>query len=98
MSSIPVQFLIYVLPDPTCSQLPIILPLSGCLEVEVGVLVSFNLSAENLCNPSVATLSDIVVSSGITGMTKSNLTSWPSNSSFSYVTFTWMPQESQVGS
>ncbi len=98
MSSVPVQFLIYVLPQPSCSQAPIILPVSGCLEVRVGVSVSFNLSAQNLCNTSVATFADIVVSSGITGMTKGNLTSWLSNSSFSYVTFTWTPQANQVGS
>ncbi len=97
MSSVPVQFLIYVLPQPSCSNAPIILPVSGCLEVQVGASVTFNISAENLCNPSVATLADILVSSGITGMTKGNLISWQSNSSFSYVTFTWTPQPNQVG-
>jgi hypothetical protein len=98
MSSVPVQFLIYVLPQPTCSNKPIIFPLDGCLEVEVGVSVSFNISAMNLCDPSVATLSTIVVSSGIDGMTNGNLITSTTNSSISYVTFTWTPLANQVGS
>ncbi len=98
MSSVPVQFLIYVLPTPNCSIAPIILPVNGCLEVQVGVSMSFNLFAMNLCNQTIANLTDIVVSSGINGMTITNLTSSPTNSSLSYVTFTWTPQANQVGS
>ena len=98
MSSVPVQFLIYVLPQPTCSIKPIIFPLSGCLEVQVGVSLSFNISAMNLCNPNVSTLSSIIVSSGITGMTNGYLTNSTTNSSISYITFMWTPQPNQVGS
>ena len=98
MSSVPVQFLIYVLPQPSCSNKPVFFPLTRCLEVQVGVSVSFNLSVLNLCNPSVATLSAIIVSSGITGMTNGNLTVSTANSSVAYVRFTWTPQASQVGS
>jgi hypothetical protein len=98
MSSVPVQFLIYVLPTPNCSIAPIIFPVNGCLEVQVGVSMSFNLFAMNLCNQTIANLTDIVVSSGINGMTITNLTSSPTNSSLSYVTFTWTPQANQVGS
>jgi hypothetical protein len=98
MSSVPVQFLIYVLPQPACSQAPIILPLSGCLEVQAGVSMTFSISAMNFCNPSVAVVTDIIVSSGITGMTGSNLTNSTTNSSLSYVIFTWTPQANQVGS
>lgn len=98
MSSVPVQFLIYVMPQPSCSKQPIILPVNGCLEVQVGVSMTFNLYAMNLCSVSVATLAAIVVSSGITGMSAGSLTTLPSNSSFSYVTFTWIPLANQVGS
>ncbi len=98
MSSVPVQFLIYVLPQPACSNAPILLPLTGCLEVEVGVSVTFNVSAMNLCNSSVAVVTTILVSSGITGMIASNLTNSTTNSSLSYVKFTWTPQANQVGS
>ena len=97
MSSVPVQFLIYVQPQPTCSQEPIIVPLTGCLEVQVGALVKFNLSAINLCNSSSITLTDIVMSSRINGMTKSNLTKSSTNSSIYSMTFTWTPLPIQVG-
>ncbi|CAF4335972.1 unnamed protein product [Rotaria sp. Silwood2] len=98
MSSVPVQFLIYVQSQPACSLEPLIIPLDRCLEVQVGVSISFNLSAINLCTPSVATLTDIVVLSGITGMTHSNLTHSSTNSSIYYMKFTWTPQANQIGS
>ncbi|CAF3760185.1 unnamed protein product [Rotaria sordida] len=98
MSSVPIQFLIYVQSQPVCSTEPIIIPPDRCLEVQVGISISFNLSAMNLCNPSVATLTDIVVSSGITSMTHGNLTQSSANSSIYYMTFTWIPQVNQVGS
>ncbi|CAF3806571.1 unnamed protein product [Rotaria sordida] len=97
MSSVPVQFLIYVQSQPACSIEPIIFPLDRCLEVQVGVSISFNLSAMNLCNASVATLTGIIVSSGITGMNRGNLTRSSTNSSIYYVLFTWTPQTNQVG-
>ncbi|CAF4485428.1 unnamed protein product, partial [Rotaria sp. Silwood2] len=77
---------------------PLIIPLDRCLEVQVGVSISFNLSAINLCTPSVATLTDIVVASGITGMTHGNLIHSSTNSSIYYITFTWTPQTNQIGS
>ncbi|CAF0951570.1 unnamed protein product [Rotaria sordida] len=95
MSSVPIQFLIYVQSQPVCSTEPIIIPPDRCLEVQVGISISFNLSAMNLCNPSVATLTDIVVSSGITSMTHGNLTQSSTNSSIYYMTFTWTPQTNQ---
>lgn len=64
----------------------------------MGVSVSFNLSALNLCNSSVATLTAIVVSSGIAGMSNGNLTMSSTNSSIGYMRFTWTPQASQIGS
>ena len=98
MSSVPVQFLIYVMPQPACPKKPVVLPLSRCLEVQAGVSVSFNLSAMNLCNTAVATLSAIVISSGIAGMANGNLTMSTTNSSIGYMVFTWTPQVSQIGS
>ncbi len=97
MSSVPVQLLIYVLPTPSCPKPPIIFPLSGCLEVQVGITISFDLYAMNLCNPSVANITDLIVSAGINGMTTGNLTRSPTNSSLSYVHFTWTPQVNQIG-
>ncbi|CAF4494158.1 unnamed protein product, partial [Rotaria sp. Silwood2] len=97
MSSVPVQLLIYVMPDPSCSTKPIIIPLDRCLEVQVGISLSFNLYAMNLCDPNVAILTDMVVSSSITGMTNGNLINSPTNTSLSYVTFTWTPKANQVG-
>lgn len=97
MSSVPVQFLIYVLPQPTCSNVPIILPLTECLEVTVGVMQSFNLSVINLCNPNDTDIVDIIISQGITGMQMGNLTTSPINASLVYVTFTWTPQANQIG-
>ena len=97
MSSVPVQFLIYILPQPACSRAPLILPIDRCLEVQVGIAISFPLYAMNLCNRSVANLTDIIVSDGISGMSVGNLTSVPTNSSLAYVTVTWTPQANQVG-
>ena len=97
MSSVPVQFLIYVMPQPACSRAPLVLPIDGCLEVQVGVTRTFQLYAMNLCNRTVATLTDIIVADGIAGMSVSNLTSVSSNLSLSFVTLTWTPQASQLG-
>ncbi|CAF1519231.1 unnamed protein product [Rotaria magnacalcarata] len=85
MSSIPVQFLIYVMPALTCTSSPIILPVTGCLEVQIGVLTSFNLSATNLCNPRTVGIADIVISPSIAGVQVSNLTSSTTNASVVYV-------------
>jgi hypothetical protein len=98
MSSVPVQFLIYVLPEPECSEAPIILPLSDCLEVAIGVLRSFNLSVLNLCSGNVSNVTAIVVSRGITGMQVGNLTQSPTNSSLSDITLLWTPEANQNGS
>jgi hypothetical protein len=97
LSSVPVQFLIYVLPQPACSQLPIILPLDRCLEVQIGTSITFSLYAMNLCNKTISTITTILVSNGINGMTASNLTASSTNSSLSYVTYTWTPQANQFG-
>ncbi len=98
MSSVPIQFLIYVLPPPTCSDAPIILPLAECLEVAIGVPMTFNLSVLNLCDPNVTEVIDIIIPQGITGMQASDLTISSTNASLVYETFTWTPQADQIGS
>lgn len=98
MSSVPVQLLIYVLPNPACSLTPVILPVTDCLEVQVGITFSFNISVMNLCNQNAANLTDLLVSMPLTGMTHTNLTASLTNSSVFYSTFTWTPQINQIGS
>jgi hypothetical protein len=97
MSSVPLQFLIYVMPEPTCSLSPIIMPLTDCLELTVGVSTTFTLFVMNLCDPNVAEIADIIVSQGITGMQMDNITSSSTNASLVYATFTWTPQVNQMG-
>ena len=98
MSSVPVQFLIYIVPLPNCTIAPIIQPVNGCLEVQVGVPMSFNLYVTNLCNLSIANLTDLVITKSINGMSAGNLTMSPTNPSLYSSTFTWTPQSNQVGS
>ncbi|CAF1245134.1 unnamed protein product, partial [Rotaria sordida] len=98
LSSVPVQFLIYVMPEPTCSTSPTIIPLKGCLEVKVGVMKTFNISVVNQCDPTETDITDLFVSNSISGMVAGNLTSSPTNDSLLYVIFTWTPQLSQLGS
>jgi hypothetical protein len=98
MSSIPVQFLIYVTPEPKCSVAPVIIPFTGCLEVTAGVLTSFNISVMNLCDPNVTSIADIIVPDVISGVQMSNLTNSSMNTSLFYKTLTWKPEENQLGS
>jgi hypothetical protein len=98
MSSVPVQFLIYVMPEPACSEAPIIMPLSDCLEVSIGVQSNFTLSVLNLCTVSVSNVTAIVVSQGITGVQVGNLTQSSANASLSGVTLLWTPEANQNGS
>ena len=97
MSSVPVQFLIYVMPEPTCSEAPVIIPLEGCLEVTVNVSISFNLSVLNLCGPNNVSIADIIVSNENIGVQVGNVTTLSTNSSLVYVTLTWTPQATQLG-
>ena len=96
VSSVPVQFLIYVLSTPLCSTPPLLLALEECLEVEVGVTTNFTLYAMNLCNSTVA-ITDIYMSTILSGMTVGSLTNSTINSSLSYVILSWTPQSSQIG-
>ena len=97
MSSVPVQFLIYVLDQPACGLAPIIIPLKRCLDAQVGVPINFNISAMTLCNPNVSDIDTIVVPSAPTGVNGSDTIGSTSNASVSYITITWTPLASQVG-
>ncbi len=98
MSSVPVQFLIYVMAQPACGLTPVMLPLDLCLDVQVGVSISFNISAITLCNPNVSNVNSIFVATGIAGISVSSITNSLTNESVSYVTLTWTPLVSQLGS
>lgn len=97
MSSIPVQFLVYVT-NAACGLAPVILPPNVCFDVQVGTPLSFNLSAMTTCNPNVSDINSIKVTSGIVGLSLSNITNSRTNASVSYVTIRWTPQANQVGS
>ena len=97
MSSVPVQFLIYVLAEPSCPDPPTIIPLSDCLEVTVGVQKSFELYVMNPCDSNVSKIVDIIVSNPIDGMDNGNLTDSPTNDSLSYIPYTWTPRTDQIG-
>jgi hypothetical protein len=97
MSSVSVQFLIYVLPPPNCSILPVVIPLTGCLEVQVNVPVNFTLYAMNYCNRTISITTDLLPSVDITGMSVSSLTNSTTNTSLVSVTLTWTPLTSQIG-
>ena len=97
MSSVPVQFLIYVLPTPVCPLPPEFTVSTDCLEAQIGVPMNFTLFANNLCDPDDATITDIVVSSPLSGVRAGNLTQ-ASDDSYATVTYTWTPQSTQNGS
>ncbi len=98
MSSVPVQFLIYVMDQPTCGLAPEILPLELCFDLQVGVSISFNMSAMTLCNPNISDINNIIISNSIVGMNVSNTNNYLTNESVSYATFIWTPLSSQLGS
>ena len=97
MSSVVVQFLIYVLPAPNCSIAPVIISLTGCLEVEVNVPVTFTLFAMNYCNRTRTIITDLIPTVDTNGMNVSNLANSSTNTSLVFVTLTWSPQLNQIG-
>ena len=98
MSSIPVQFLVYIIDVPTCGLAPVILQTNVCVDVQVGTPVTFNISAMTLCDPSMSNISMITVSSSITGMNVSNTIASLTNTSVSHIMVRWTPQTNQIGS
>lgn len=97
MSSVPVQFLIYVLANVTCSQEPVILPLTGCLEVQIGVTTNYTLFVMNYCNRTKVQIIDVSPTMNIPGMNISQIFNSTTNSSLSYVNLQWTPQLNQIG-
>ncbi|CAF3521880.1 unnamed protein product [Rotaria sp. Silwood1] len=95
MSSVPVQILICVEPTPSCTISPAMVPMTDCLEVQVGVATNFTLYITNLCNSS-ATITEVIISKKISGMTASSVKNSTTNT-LSYIQLTWTPQSSQVG-
>ena len=97
MSSVPVQFLIYVMPQPTCSLKPVIVHLNGCMEVTVGVPLSFNITVINSCDPNISDLVDLIIVSGPPNIQNDPLTDTPTNDSVDYMTFYWTPDSTEIG-
>lgn len=97
MSSVPVQFLIYVMDEPMCSLMPIIVPISGCMEVTVGVPISFNITVINRCDPSISDLADLIITSSLYDIQTDSLTDSPTNDSIAYMTFHWTPELIEIG-
>jgi len=98
MSSIPVQFLIYVLGNLSCSNQPVLLPLTDCFEIQVGVSINYTLYVMNYCNPNKLPITDISQTTNIRGMNVSQVFYSITNSSLSYVYLQWTPQTNQIGS
>ncbi len=97
MSSVPVQFLIYVSPEPVCPEAPVFIPPTGCLEMTAGVKTNFNIFVLDLCDPTIVGIADIVVAQSSSGMALSSLQSSSTNTSLFYKTLTWTPQANQIG-
>lgn len=97
MSSVPVQFLIYVLPIPQCPTPPDFVTSLDCLEVQVGVPITFTIYALNECDPDFSTVMNIMVTDSISGVTAGTIV-YASDDSYAYVSYTWTPQANQLGS
>jgi hypothetical protein len=99
MSSVPIQFLVYVYATPTCTLEPLLISNSNssiCQGAQVGVNFTMILTAINRCGngqiiSDIATLSFPIV-------IKSALVQNVTNTSLWSMTITWMPTVDQVGS
>ena len=96
MSSVPVQFLINVLPTPQCSVLPLFEPITDCSEAQINVEITFEFYVENQCDPDLSILTDIVVTTSLSGLKTGNLTV-TSDELYAYLPVTWTPQDNQIG-
>jgi hypothetical protein len=97
MSSVPVQFLIYVIANVSCTQVPVILPLTDCYEVQVDTPVNLTLYAIDYCNRTQSIINDISVTVPISSMNISQLFNSTTNLSLSYIILDWTPQTNQIG-
>ncbi|CAF4471631.1 unnamed protein product, partial [Rotaria socialis] len=99
MSSVPIQFLVYVYAATNCTIKPLLLSdmASGdCLGAEVGVSVVMHFTAVNLCG-SDREIIDIATLSFPT-IIKSAVVQSPTNASIWSMEMTWIPSAMQVGS
>ena len=78
MSSVAVQFLIYVL-TPNCLNFTCYYSLTGCLEVQVNVPITFTLYAMNYCNKTKSVITDLLPTADINGIQVSNLVNSTTN-------------------
>ena len=97
MSSVPVQFLIYIIPKPVCSIAPVFIPIAGCLEATVGVTKSVDIYVMDLCTSTTIDIADIFITYSSAGMQLGTLNQSSANASLFYKTLTWTPQANQVG-
>ncbi|CAF1046054.1 unnamed protein product [Adineta steineri] len=96
LSSVPVQFLVQVVAQPTCTTPPDIVGIpteQSCTNVIVNQTYTSQILAINSCAPSV-TIVDIATLS-FAGMAKSNLGQL--NSTVYYKNLTWTPTSAQLG-
>jgi hypothetical protein len=73
MSSVPVQFLIYVMGNLSYREPPVFLPLTNYFEVQVGQMVNLSLFVMNYCNRTKSIVKDVINTASIVGMTISNV-------------------------
>lgn len=99
MSSVPVLFLISVLPIPVCSTPPTIVPVSDCSEAQIAFSTTFQLEVSKNCDPSDATIADLITSAStnIEGVQSSNLTQ-ANHFTSATKNFTWTPTNNHNGS
>ena len=96
MSSVPVQFLINVLPIPQCPALPVFEPITDCSEVQVNVETTFEFFVDNQCDPDLSILTDIVLTTSLPGLKPGNFT-LTDDQLYAYLPVTWTPQDNQIG-
>ncbi|CAF1461203.1 unnamed protein product [Adineta ricciae] len=97
MSSIPIQFLIYVSPIPKCTKPPLLLPIVDCLEVNINVPINLTLYAFNSCNNTKIIIGDISSTINTAGVQMSDVINSTTNTSLVYVIITWTPQIKHIG-
>ncbi|CAF1043075.1 unnamed protein product [Rotaria magnacalcarata] len=97
MSSVPTQFLIYVLPTPTCPIPPVIVPASDCFEILAGIPTDIQLLVVNNCDPTVADISDVIMSKTLPGLDMTDMAALPTNDSLILVEFNFTSQSNQIG-
>lgn len=97
MSSVPVQFLIHILPLPLCPVPTDFSVSSRCFDAQLGVPMNFTIQIINNCDPDDANISTIIVSQSIPGVTAGALTQ-AADRTYAWVDYSWTPQSNQLGS